>query len=86
MVKRYRFVAQTQTDGKVDRVFDSAECVNASDYDKLMADFLRYRSALYTANGFLIQLGREPVKLEYPQSETEGKSCSDARPQGQEDP
>jgi hypothetical protein len=26
----------------------------------------RYKKALWTANGFLIQLGREPVKLEYP--------------------
>lgn len=32
------------------------------EYDKLMDDFLRYRQALYTANGFLIQMGREPVK------------------------
>lgn len=25
----------------------------------------RYRTALYRANGYLIQLGRDPVKLEY---------------------
>lgn len=27
----------------------------------------RYKKALYTANGYLIQHGREPVKLEYGQ-------------------
>ena len=40
MVKRYRFIAQTQTDGEVDRVFDSAEVVNAFDYDALNHEML----------------------------------------------
>ena len=35
------------------------------EYDKLMDDFIRYRQALYRANGYLIQMGKEPVKLEY---------------------
>lgn len=34
--------------------------------DKLLTDFLRYRQALYRANGFLIMRGFEPVKLKYP--------------------
>lgn len=31
-----------------------------------LREFLRYRQALYRANGFLIMRGLEPVKLEYP--------------------
>lgn len=36
-------------------------------------DIERYRTALHRANGYLIQLGREPVKLEYPTADTSGE-------------
>lgn len=44
------------------------------DYDRLSAELERYKHALWAANGFLIQLNREPVKLEYP-AETGAKLC-----------
>jgi hypothetical protein len=39
-------------------------------HDKTTLELGRYKKALYTANGFLIQLGREPVKLDYSSVET----------------
>jgi hypothetical protein len=47
------------------------------EYDKLMDDFLRYRQALYAANGFLIKLGHEPVKLDYSTSQRVSKDEHD---------
>lgn len=32
---------------------------------RLTLDLERYKHALYAANGFLIQLGKDPVKLDY---------------------
>lgn len=36
-------------------------------YDKTVAELGRYKRALYQANGFLLQLGKEAVKLDYGQ-------------------
>jgi carbon storage regulator CsrA len=38
----------------------------------------RYRTALYRANGYLLQMGREPVKLEYLQSDAGASGPVDA--------
>jgi hypothetical protein len=57
-VKRYRFVAQTQTDGKVDRVFDSAECVNATDYDAALERIRVLEDGLHRAQYEIGELGR----------------------------
>lgn len=41
--------------------------------DKAVTDLERYKKALWTANGLLIGLNCEPVKLEYPATQ-EAKS------------
>ncbi len=45
-------------------------------HDRTVEELERYKKALYTANGFLIQRGWEPVKLEY----SEGNACPAVEP------
>lgn len=75
MVKRYRFVAQTQTDGKVDCVFDSAECVSAFDYDALEAENARLEAALRLIADAKDVRGCDEIARQALQSETTPNSA-----------
>lgn len=46
--------------------------------DRTVVELERYKKALYAANGFLMQLGREPVKLEYPNRDVSAERCRNA--------
>lgn len=59
---------------------ESRDYASARDaLDRTVVELERYKKALYAANGFLIQLGREPVKLEYPKREGDNRDVSAER-------
>jgi len=57
-------------DGDADRPYtqERVDEIVAEETAELAAELERYKRALWAANGFLIQLGQQPVKLEYASS------------------
>lgn len=73
---------QTRFEELRDLVYDTANV----ERDKLAAELDRYKHALWTANGFLMGLDREPVKLEYPAETPLKHPCNPADlPPGEHD-
>lgn len=47
--------------------------LTAEQQERHSQEFERYRDALYAANGYLIQLGKDPVKLDYTQRNNDAR-------------